>query len=175
MPDDPTRSGEPRHSEDVSIDGDGNYATVDGFEPDGEGTSNWVASYSRDANNEDDTDACGDEPVVVAAASVEEKNDPSISTQPDPASGEVGTVLNDTATLGEATGATYSGDAANNPASSGCDEEQVAISDPAQPADPAPVRSEACSLRRPRPFPKPALVFCRRLPWDSICCASVSG
>jgi hypothetical protein len=206
-PDDPTCSGDPRHSEDVSIDGDGNYATVDGFEPDEEGTWNWVASYSGDDNNEEDAGACGDEPVVVAAASVEEKNDPSISTQPDPASGEIGTVLNDTATLSEATEdatgnitfrlfapedpdctgdpeftetvevdgngtystdsgyeadragtwrwmATYSGDAANNPASSGCDEEQVAISDPAQPADPAPVQVGGVQFAQATTLPK---------------------
>src|SRR5207302_11509686 len=68
-------------------------STPNGFAIQNAGTYYWVASFSGDANNKSFTSACNDEPVVVA------KNQPSISTTQQPASGAIGDTYKDKATL----------------------------------------------------------------------------
>jgi uncharacterized repeat protein (TIGR01451 family) len=76
-----------------NIAANGPYTTPNGFELDNAGTYYWVASFNGDANNKSFTSACNDEPVVVA------KNQPSIVTTQQPASGSVSDTYNDKATL----------------------------------------------------------------------------
>jgi uncharacterized repeat protein (TIGR01451 family) len=79
-----------------SIAANGDYTTPDGFAIQNAGTYYWVASFSGDANNKSFTSACNDEPVVVA------KNQPSILTTQQPASGSIGATYKDKATLSNA-------------------------------------------------------------------------
>src|SRR5947209_2400647 len=84
----------------------GDYTTPAGFAIQNAGTYYWVASFSGDANNKSFTSACNDEPVVVA------KNQPSISTTQQPASGAIGDTYKDKATLSG--GINYAGTGAIN-------------------------------------------------------------
>ena len=84
-----------------AISANGDYTTPDGFAIQNAGTYYWVASFSGDANNKSFTSACNDEPVVVA------KNQPSIVTTQQPASGAIGITYKDKATLSG--GANYTG------------------------------------------------------------------
>jgi uncharacterized repeat protein (TIGR01451 family) len=74
------------------------------FTPDHAGTYYWGVSYAGDTHN-DPVSACGgaNELVVVAKAS------PSVSTVQQPASGEMGDLFNDTATLSSAVSADGTG------------------------------------------------------------------
>jgi len=86
-------SGTPVDSEKVAVKGDGTYLTSTGYKAAAAGTYQWTAAYSGDANNNSVSVPCGQEPVTVSLAS------PALSTSPTPASGPVGTVLQDTASL----------------------------------------------------------------------------
>ena len=66
-----------------SISANDDYTTPTGFHIHNAGTYYWVALFSGDANNAPFTSACNDEPVVVG------KNQPSIVTTQQPASGSV--------------------------------------------------------------------------------------
>jgi uncharacterized repeat protein (TIGR01451 family) len=79
------------HVDNITANDD--YTTPTGFELDNAGTYYWVASFSGDANNAPFASACNDEPVTVA------KNQPSIATTQQPASGSVSDTYNDKATL----------------------------------------------------------------------------
>ncbi len=57
------------------------------------GTFNWVARYNGDANNNPVSSACGAEQVTIIPAS------PAISTTPAPASGIVGVIISDSASV----------------------------------------------------------------------------
>jgi uncharacterized repeat protein (TIGR01451 family) len=83
----------------ISVNGD--FTTPNGFTIENTGTYYWVASFNGDANNNSFTSGCNDEPVVVV------KNQPSIVTTPQPASGSVDDVFGDKATLSG--GANYDG------------------------------------------------------------------
>jgi hypothetical protein len=72
---------------------DGLSATSSTFVATAPGTYHWIAEYLGDVNNNAVMTACG-EPVTIWAMA-----NPSLSTVPSPASGPIGTVLNDTATL----------------------------------------------------------------------------
>ncbi len=76
-----------------NISANGDYTTPTGFEIQNAGTYYWVASFSGDSNNKAFTSGCNDEPVAVA------KNQPSILTTQQPASGSVGDTYKDKATL----------------------------------------------------------------------------
>lgn len=91
-PDQPSCTGTPRYSQTVTLSG-GSASTSPGFQADKAGTWNWTAEYSGDDNNNAATSGCGAEAVVVSKAS------PSLGTTPSPTSGNVGVVLNDSATL----------------------------------------------------------------------------
>jgi uncharacterized repeat protein (TIGR01451 family) len=56
------------------------------------GTYQWVAVFSGDGNNNSASSGCGNEPVVITAS-------PTITTTQTPATGSVGDLLNDSATL----------------------------------------------------------------------------
>jgi Cep192 domain 4 len=86
-------SGSVVDSEKLAVSGDGSYTTSTGYKTPAAGTYQWVAAYSGDANNNGASTKCGDEPVTVSPAS------PALSTAPAPATGPVGTVLQDTASL----------------------------------------------------------------------------
>jgi hypothetical protein len=171
-PSDATCSGAAVFTE---VDGTAPYQTTTGFAAAVAGTYRWTADYAGDANNNAVSSGCQDEQVVIG------KSSPTLSTTPNPASGEVGAVLNDSATLsgassptgsitfnlyapGDATcsgaavytqvvaltgnsaatspgytsiaagiyrwTASYPGDTNNNAASSGCEAEQVTITQP---------------------------------------------
>ena len=77
----------------TNTDSSSPYATTPGYTSLVAGTYHWTADYAGDANNVATSSGCQAEPVTVNAAS------PTIATVPTPASGPVGTVLNDTATL----------------------------------------------------------------------------
>ncbi len=89
-PSDPTCSGAAVFTE---VDGSAPYATTTGYTSLVVGTYRWTADYAGDASNNAVSSGCQDEQVVITLAS------PSISTTPNPASGDVGVTLNDTATL----------------------------------------------------------------------------
>jgi hypothetical protein len=89
-PSDSTCSGTPVFTE---ADASSPYATTTGYTSIVAGTYRWTADYAGDSNNNAVSSGCQDEQVVVTQGA------PSISTTPNPASGEVGDVLNDTATL----------------------------------------------------------------------------
>ena len=76
-----------------NINANSDYTTPNGFKLNNAGTYYWVASFNGDANNKSFTSACNDEPVVVA------KNQPSIVTTQQPASGAIGDTFKDKATL----------------------------------------------------------------------------
>jgi hypothetical protein len=69
-PSDPSCSGTPVYSEDVTVNGNGDYVATGGGTgsnvASSAGTWNWVASYtSGDANNNDVSSACGAESMVI--------------------------------------------------------------------------------------------------------------
>jgi hypothetical protein len=66
------------------------------------GTYHWMATYPGDANNNPASSDCGDEPVTIAMIS------PTLATQANPTSGNIGDALNDTATLSGASNPTGS-------------------------------------------------------------------
>jgi uncharacterized repeat protein (TIGR01451 family) len=80
-------------TETVTVNGNGDYSTPTGFNIQNAGTYYWVASYGGDSDNNAIASGCNDEPVSVA------KNQPSIVTTQDPASGSVGGTYKDQATL----------------------------------------------------------------------------
>ncbi|MGH2686371.1 MAG: hypothetical protein ACRDJP_12975, partial [Actinomycetota bacterium] len=179
-PSDPTCTGTPAFTQAVPVVGNGNYATTGGHVADSVGVWQWKAVYSGDGNNEEATSSCDQEQVTVAENPT--AADPTLSTTPNPASGNVGVTLNDSADLADGddptgtitfklyppgdadcsgtpvfeqsltvngngsyatTGghvaneagtwrwtADYSGDGNNNTASSGCQDEQVTITQP---------------------------------------------
>jgi uncharacterized repeat protein (TIGR01451 family) len=59
------------HTETVTVNGNGTYATPTGFLPTAAGTYQWVASYSSDANNDPVASELGDEPQTVTPAQVD--------------------------------------------------------------------------------------------------------
>jgi hypothetical protein len=83
----------PVFTQTVTVTGNGTYSTTGGYTTTQAGTYHWTASYSGDASNEPAASACADEAVVVAKAQ------PAITTTPDPSSGIIGAVLNDSALL----------------------------------------------------------------------------
>ena len=89
-------SGTDVHHETVAVDGNGSYATSEGFVANTAGTWQWWAEYSGDVNNNAKHTQVGAEPVVITSEPVT----PTIRTTPVPASAVVGDVLKDTATLG---------------------------------------------------------------------------
>ncbi len=168
-PSDATCEGSPVFTQ---VDGAAPYTTGPGYTSLVAGTYRWTADYAGDSSNNPASSGCQAEQVVIGKAS------PTISTTPS-AGGEVGVVLNDTATLsggssptgtvtfklyppadstcsgtpvftqadatspyGTTTGYTslvagtyrwtadYAGDTNNNAVSSGCQEEQVVITEP---------------------------------------------
>ena len=77
----------------VSVTGDGDYTTPSGATPDTAGTYYWVATYSGDANNQEVSSGCADEPVKIGEAT------PELATTQEPASGVVGSTFKDKATI----------------------------------------------------------------------------
>jgi sugar lactone lactonase YvrE len=84
-------SGPFAYQQKVAVTGNGSYGTSTGYATANGGTYEWTASYSGDGNNTPATSSCGQEPVSVIGV--------NISTTPQPASGQVGGRLNDSATL----------------------------------------------------------------------------
>ena len=91
-PSDQTCSGTPLYTETASLSS-GSAATTGGPSAAAAGTYHWTATYNGDGNNNVSTSACADEAVTIA------KSSPGIGTTPTPASGAIGTTLNDTATV----------------------------------------------------------------------------
>jgi hypothetical protein len=87
----------------VTVTGDGDYTTPSGASPDTAGTYYWVATYSGDANNEEVSSGCADEPVKIGEAT------PELTTTQEPASGTVGATFKDKATIAGLFGAKPSG------------------------------------------------------------------
>jgi hypothetical protein len=83
----------PIFTQTVTVDGVGTYSTSPGYTAGAGGTYQWIATYTGDVSNNSATGKCGDEPVVIKT--------PKITTTPNPSSGPVGTVLNDSATLSD--------------------------------------------------------------------------
>jgi hypothetical protein len=77
----------------VGLSNTGTATTPDGFTTAAAGTYEWTASYPGDDNNGSAASGCTKEAVVIA------KNGPALNTVPSPASGNIGAVLKDTATL----------------------------------------------------------------------------
>jgi hypothetical protein len=92
-PSDPTCVGEPAYSETVPVSGSGIYNTSTGYQANMAGTWRWVAIYSGDNYNNPVSSGCNDEQVTII------KYTSTTTTLPDPASGYVGDMLNDTATV----------------------------------------------------------------------------
>ena len=94
-----TCTGTPVHTEDVTVNGNGDYTTPTGHTANAAGTWRWVASYSGDAiNPAPDPTACDDEQVTI------NKNSPTVSTTVHPAGPiNVGADAYDSATLHDAT------------------------------------------------------------------------
>ena len=86
-------SDESAYTEEVAVDGNGQYSTATGHIADMVGTWHWSAAYSGDQGNKAVHSLMADEPVVVNQAQ------PSIGTAPNPTSAIVGATLKDTATL----------------------------------------------------------------------------
>jgi hypothetical protein len=78
----------------VPVNGNGDYGSGN-FTPTAAGTYYWTANYSGDVNNAAASTSCGD----ANEASVVGKASPSINTSPNPSSGTIGVVLNDSAAL----------------------------------------------------------------------------
>ncbi len=89
-PSDATCSLAPAYTD---VDASAPYATSPGFASNEAGVWHWTADYAGDANNVATSSGCMAEPVTITKAA------PTINTVPTPASGDVGVVLNDTATL----------------------------------------------------------------------------
>jgi len=94
-PSDPTCSGTPAFTNVVPVNGNGTYPTSSGFLSNAVGIWHWTATYSGDNNNDPASSLCADEPVTVNPAT------PFITTTPDPSSGMIGEILNDSATLSD--------------------------------------------------------------------------
>jgi len=77
----------------VTVNGNGTYSSPAGVALTEVGTYTWSASYSGDSLNNGAVDNGNNESVTL------DKTSPSISSTPDPSSGSVGDVLNDTAHL----------------------------------------------------------------------------
>jgi uncharacterized repeat protein (TIGR01451 family) len=63
-------TGEPLHTETVSVDANGTFETPAGVTLDTAGTYYWVATFSGDSNNQPATSGCADEPVEVKPAAI---------------------------------------------------------------------------------------------------------
>ena len=84
----------PIYSQVVPVDhGNGSYATTPGIPSNAAGTWRWTAAYGGDQNNAPAASGCQDEMATVTKANA------SITTVPNPATGIVGDVLNDMASL----------------------------------------------------------------------------
>jgi len=94
---DPTNA--PVHSENVGVDGEGTYSTPLGYVAGTAGTWHWMAEYSGDTHNLPSASNPENEPVVVSEGQ-HERQQPTISTTPNPTSTTVGGTLKDLATLG---------------------------------------------------------------------------
>jgi uncharacterized repeat protein (TIGR01451 family) len=89
-------SGDALDTETVSdISSNGPFETPNGVILNNVGTYYWVASFSGDSNNLSATSGCADEPVKVTP------NQPKIATTQDPASGAIGDLYKDQATLSD--------------------------------------------------------------------------
>jgi hypothetical protein len=76
------------------VDKDGDYISGD-YTTTAAGSYYWMASFSGDSNNDPIESTCLDE----GETSVVHKADPSLATTPDPSSGSIGVILNDSADL----------------------------------------------------------------------------
>jgi len=92
-PQDSTCEGDPAYTESVDVSGNGVYNTPTGYQSNMAGTWRWVAEYSGDAYNNPASSGCNDEQVTI------QKNATNTVTLPDPESGIVGVLLNDTALI----------------------------------------------------------------------------
>jgi hypothetical protein len=90
-PNDPICAGDPAYSEIVPVSDNGVYNTITGHKANMAGTWRWVAEYSGDNHNTPVSSGCDQEQVPVS------KHETTTVTDPDPDSGIVGDVLNDTA------------------------------------------------------------------------------
>ena len=86
------------HTEDVTVAGNGTYATSNGFIAGLDGTWHWKAEYSGDSNNNAVASSPADEPVVVSPGEIV-RVQPAITTTPQPATAFVGDTLKDSASL----------------------------------------------------------------------------
>jgi hypothetical protein len=89
---DTTCTGTVLFTQTVGVSG-GSASTTGGYTTTSAGTFNWTAHYSGDNGNLPADSGCGSEAVTIA------KNSPTLPTTPSPASGSIGDVLNDTATI----------------------------------------------------------------------------
>ena len=87
----------PVFTQTVPVSGNGTYSTTVGHATTQAGTYHWTADYSGDPNNDPAASPCLAEAVVVNKAG------PTLGTTPNPATGTVGAVLNDSAALAGAT------------------------------------------------------------------------
>jgi hypothetical protein len=88
-----TLNGSQVDSEVVTVNGNGQYSTPNGYLPVQTGTYQWVANYSGDTNNNPINSNLGDEPETVTPAT------PSISTLQLPTTAVVGSSIADQATV----------------------------------------------------------------------------
>ena len=125
----------------VAVTGDGEYTTPSGASPDLAGTYYWVATYTGDANNNEVSSGCADEPLKIGVAT------PELSTTQEPASGTVGATFKDKATISGLFGAKPGGSIRwklyDNPTCEG------SRSPPT-----APSLSQVTGATRPRPAPR---------------------
>ncbi len=104
-PDDADCSGEPVFTDEVAVNGNGDYGPVS-FTPDTAGTYRWIASYSGDANNLPAEGACNDEgetdeveplsPTITTLLVADEVEGVNLTLP-------IGSTVHDTATLSGAT------------------------------------------------------------------------
>ena len=91
-PGDTTCTGTVLFTQTVAVSG-GVASTTGGYTTTVAGTYNWTAHYSGDNGNLPADSGCGSEAVTIA------KSSPTLPTTPSPASGSIGAVLNDSATV----------------------------------------------------------------------------
>jgi hypothetical protein len=91
-PGDTTCTGTVLFTQTVAVSG-GSASTTGGYTTTIAGTFNWTAHYSGDNGNLPADSGCGSEAVIIA------KSSPTLPTTPSPASGSIGAVLNDSATV----------------------------------------------------------------------------
>jgi hypothetical protein len=91
-PGDTTCTGTALFTQTVAVSG-GVASTTGGYTTTIAGTYNWTAHYSGDNGNLPADSGCGSEAVTIA------KSSPTLPTTPSPASGSIGAVLNDSATV----------------------------------------------------------------------------